>query len=99
MGTPEGRSTSGEKGTALIIALLLAVVPLLCRSLRQLAQLLRDPASRGHALMSAGFLIVLTVQWLFQPLIYADGLLFYFGLFGLGALAFSPAVMPPLDRE
>ena len=81
------------------IALLLAVVPLLCRSLRQLGQLLRDPASRGHALISAGFLIVLTVQWLFQPLIYADGLLFYFGFFGLGALAFSPAVMPPLDRE
>ena len=81
------------------IALLLAVVPLLCRSLRQLGQLLRDPASPGHALISAGFLIVLTVQWLFQPLIYADGLLFYFGFLGLGALAFSPAVMPPLDRE
>ena len=81
------------------IALLLAVVPLLCRSLRQLGPLLRDPASRGHALMSAGFLIVLTVQWLFQPLIYSDGLLFYLGFFGLGALAFSPAVMPPLDRE
>jgi len=81
------------------IALLLAVVPLLCRSLWLLGQLLREPASRGHALISAGFLIVLTVQWLFQPLIYADGLLFYFGFFGLGALAFLPAVMPPLDRE
>jgi len=81
------------------IALLLAVVPLLGRSLQQLGQLLRDPASRAHALISAGFLLVLTVQWLFQPLIYADGLLFYFGFFGLGALAFSPAVMPPLDRE
>ncbi|WP_415399110.1 hypothetical protein [Synechococcus sp. W4D4] len=81
------------------IALLLAVVPLLCRSLRQLGQLLRDPASRGHALISACFLIVLTVQWLFQPLIYADGLLFYLGFFGLGALAFAPALMPPLDRE
>ena len=81
------------------IALLLAVVPLLCRSLRLLGQLLRDPASRGHALISAGFLIVLTVQWLFQPLIYSDALLFYFGYFGLGALAFSPAVIPPLDRE
>ena len=81
------------------IALLLALVPLLCRSLRLLGQLLREPASRGHALISAGFLIVLTVQWLFQPLIYADGLLFYFGFFGLGALAVVPAVMPPLDRE
>ncbi|MDM7958587.1 MAG: hypothetical protein QUV04_02370 [Synechococcus sp. WH 8007] len=81
------------------IALLLAVVLLLRRSLQQLGQLLRDPASRGHALISAGFLIVLTVQWLFQPLIYADGLLFYFGFFGLGALAFSPVVMPPLDRD
>ena len=81
------------------IALLLAVVPLLRRSLQQLGQLLRDPASRGYALMSAGFLIVLTVQWLFQPLIYSDALLFYFGYFGLGALAFSPAVIPPLDRE
>ena len=81
------------------IALLLAVVPLLCRSLQQLGQLLRDPASPGHALISTGFLIVLTVQWLFQPLIYADGLLFYFGFFSLGTLAFSPAVIPPLDRE
>ena len=81
------------------IALLLAVVPLLCRSIRQLGQLLRDPASRGHALISAGFLIVLTVQWLFQPLIYADGLLFYFGFFGLGALAVAPALMPPSQRE
>ena len=81
------------------IALLVAVVPLLCRSSRQLGQLLREPASRGHALMSAGFLIVLTVQWLFQPLIYADGLLFYFGFFGLGALACSPVVPPSLDRE
>ena len=81
------------------IALLLAVVPLLCRSIRQLGQLLRDPASRGHALITAGFLIVLTVQWLFQPLIYADGLLFYFGFFGLGALAVAPALMPPSERE
>ena len=32
-------------------ALLLAVVPLLCRSLWQLAQLLRHPASRAHALI------------------------------------------------
>ena len=72
------------------IALLLAVVPLLCRLLRQLSQALTEPASRGDALMSASFLIVLTVQWLFQPLLYADGLLFYFGFFGLGALAFSP---------
>ena len=81
------------------IALLLSVVPLLCRSIRQLGQLLRDPASRGHALITAGFLIVLTVQWLFQPLIYADGLLFYFGFFGLGALAVAPALMPPSERE
>ena len=81
------------------IALLLAVVPLLCRSLRQLGPLLRDPASRGHALIAAGFLIVLTVQWLFQPLIYADGLLFYFGFFSLGALAFVPGDPPRFEND
>ena len=81
------------------IALLLAVVPLLCRSLRQLGHQLRDPASRGHALISAGFLIVLTVQWLFQPLIYADGLLFYFGFFSLGALAFAPVDPPRFEND
>jgi len=81
------------------IALLLAVVPLLCRSSLQLGQLLNDPASRGHALMSAGFLIVLTVQWLFQPLIYADGLLFYFGFFCLGALAFAPVDPPRFEND
>ena len=81
------------------LALLIGTVPLLLCSLRQLALLLRQPSSRGEALIGFGFLIVLTVQWLFQPLIFADALLFYFGFFGLGVLAFSPAVPPPLDKE
>ncbi len=81
------------------VAIMVAVVPLLCRAFRQLGHLLSDSSSRGYALIAAGFLIVLTVQWLFQPLIYADGLLFYFGFLGLGALAFLPVGPSPLDRE
>jgi len=81
------------------LALLLAVAPLLVRSLRSLGYLLKEPASRGHALIAAGFLIVLTVQWLFQPLIYADGLLFYFGFFSLGALAFAPVDPPRFEND
>jgi len=80
-------------------ALLLAVVPLFFRSLRTLGYLLKEPACRGHALIAAGFLIVLTVQWLFQPLIYADGLLFYFGFFSLGALAFAPVDPPRFEND
>ena len=80
-------------------ALLLAVVPLLVRSLRSLGHLLQQPSCRPHALIAAGFLIVLTVQWLFQPLIYADGLLFYFGFFSLGALAFVPADPPRFEND
>jgi len=81
------------------VAILVAVVPLLCRAFRQLGHLLSDSSSRGYALIAAGFLIALTVQWLFQPLIYADGLLFYFGFLGLGVLDFLPVVPPSLDRE
>ena len=81
------------------IALLLAVVPLLCRSVWHLCRLLKEPAYRGEALIGFGFLTALTVQWLFQPLIFSDALLFYFGFFGLGVLAFLPATFPPLDRE
>ena len=80
-------------------ALLLAVVPLLVRSLRSLGHLLQEPSRRPHALIAAGFLIVLTVQWLFQPLIYADGLLFYFGFFSLGALAFVPGDPPRFEND
>ena len=80
------------------ITLLLAVVPLLSRSLRQLCLLLEEAPCPAEALIGFGFVIALTVQWLFQPLIFSDALLFYFGFFGLGALAFSPAVTPPLDR-
>ena len=80
-------------------ALLLAVVPLLVRSLRSVGHLLKEPSRRPHALIAAGFLIVLTVQWLFQPLIYADGLLFYFGFFSLGALAFVPGDPPRFEND
>ena len=80
-------------------ALLLAVLPLLVRSLRSLGFLLQEPSRRPHALIAAGFLIVLTVQWLFQPLIYADGLLFYFGFFSLGALAFLPVDPPRFEND
>ena len=80
-------------------ALLLAVVPLLVRSLRSLGHQLQEPSCRSHALIAAGFLIVLTVQWLFQPLIYADGLLFYLGFFSLGSLAFMPADPPRFEND
>ena len=81
------------------IALVLALIPLLSRALHHLGQLLEEPPWTGNALLGMSFLIVLTVQWLFQPLIYADGLLFYFGFFSLGALAFVPGDPPRFEND
>ena len=59
----------------------------LWRSLGALAAGLSQREQRGGALLAASLLLCLTVQWLFQPLIFADGLLFYFGFLLLGFLA------------
>jgi hypothetical protein len=72
--------------------LLVVVLPLYCRALGQLRFALLDRGSAAPALITAGFLITLTVQWLFQPLIYGDGLLFYVGFVLLGYLAAKPPV-------
>ncbi|MEI6828777.1 MAG: hypothetical protein WCK64_02850 [Synechococcaceae cyanobacterium ELA445] len=72
-----------------MLALLLAMLPLLWRGGRHLIAALRRsaPADRAGALVAAGLLLTLTVQWLFQPLLYADGLFFYLGFLLLGYLA------------
>ena len=70
-----------------LLLLSLALLPLLWRSLRALAAGLNQSEQRGGALLAASLLLCLTVQWLFQPLIFGDGLLFYFGFLLLGFLA------------
>ena len=70
-----------------LLLLSLALLPLLSRSLQALAAGLSKSEHRGGALLAASLLLCLTVQWLFQPLIYGDGLLFYFGFLLLGFLA------------
>lgn len=71
------------------LLLLLVLIPLLCRAYVHLRVALRapEPGQLGGALVAAGLLLCLMVQWLFQPLIYGDGLLFYLGFLLLGYLA------------
>jgi hypothetical protein len=78
-----------------MLALLLAVLPLLWRGGRHLLAALRQgpSADRAGALVASGLLLTLTVQWLFQPLLYADGLFFYLGFLLLGYLA-APRPVP-----
>lgn len=70
-----------------VLLLSLALLPLLWRALQALRAGLCLREQRGGALLAASLLLCLTVQWLFQPLIFADGLLFYFGFLLLGFLA------------
>ena len=70
-----------------LLLLSLALLPLLWRSLRALAAGLSQTDQRGGTLLAASLLLCLTVQWLFQPLIFGDGLLFYLGFLLLGFLA------------
>lgn len=81
------------------LAVSLAMSLLYWRSLSRLLIWLQVPSCRPDALIASGFLIALTVQWLFQPLMYADGLLFYFGFLFLGALAFSPVHPGQFERD
>lgn len=74
-----------------LLALLLVLAVCLPPALRHLLQALRSPAQVAPALVLAGVLLTLAVQWLFQPLLYADGLLFFLGFLLLGFLAAGPA--------
>jgi hypothetical protein len=71
------------------LVLLLVLIPLLLKASLHLRVALRapEPGELGGTLVAAGLLLCLTVQWLFQPLIYGDGLLFYLGFLLLGYLA------------
>lgn len=82
-----------------VLLLLLVLIPLLFRACVHLRVALRapEPGQLGGALVAAALLLCLMVQWLFQPLIYGDGLLFYLGFLLLGYLAAkqpSPAGSP-----
>ena len=70
-----------------VLLLSLALIPLVWRALEALVQGLSQSDQRGGALLASSLLLCLTVQWLFQPLIFGDGLLFYFGFLMLGFLA------------
>jgi hypothetical protein len=74
------------------LLLLLALVPLLLRALASLAWVLRQETLQLDGCIAAGFLVCLSVQWLFQPLLYGDGLLFYVGFLLIGILAGEPSL-------
>jgi len=75
-----------------LLLLLLALVPLLLRALASLAWVLRQETLQLDGCIAAGFLLCLSVQWLFQPLLYGDGLLFYVGFLLIGILAGEPSL-------
>ena len=70
-----------------LLALVLALALCLPPALAQLRRALGSTEEAAPALLLAGVLITLAVQWLFQPLLYADGLLFFLGFLLLGFLA------------
>jgi O-antigen ligase len=70
-----------------LLALVLALACCLPPALVQLRRALGSTEAAAPALLLAGVLITLAVQWLFQPLLYADGLLFFLGFLLLGFLA------------
>ena len=67
--------------------LLFSVSPLVWQSFKAVQNGLRIPFQQPSVLLLASSALCLTVQWLFQPLLYADGLLFYVGFLLLGFLA------------
>ena len=75
-----------------LFLLLLALVPLLLRALASLALVLRQEKLQLDGCIAAGFLVFLSVQWLFQPLLYGDGLLFYVGFLLIGTLSGEPSL-------
>ena len=74
-----------------LVLLLLALFPLLLRSVVCLAHVLTQETLQLDGCIAAGFLLCLGVQWLFQPLLYGDGLLFYVGFLLIGTLAGEPS--------
>lgn len=77
-----------------LLALVLALALCLPPALQHLVQALRCRQQAAPALVLAGVLLTLVVQWLFQPLLYADGLLFYLGFLLLGFLAAARPTAP-----
>ena len=68
----------------------------LCLTAQLFVSLCATPIARLHCNMSIfflwAFISALVPQWLFQPLLYSDGLLYYMSFFALGALAASSSV-------
>jgi len=75
-----------------LLLLLLALVPLVLRAVASLVLVLRQEKRQLDGCIAAGFLLCLSVQWLFQPLLYGDGLLFYVGFLLIGTLAGEPSL-------
>jgi hypothetical protein len=68
------------------------LVPLVLRALASLVRVLRQEKRQLDGCIAAGFLLCLSVQWFFQPLLYGDGLLFYVGFLLIGTLAGEPSL-------
>lgn len=71
-------------GSIPLLLLIAAVVPLLVVVLRGF--FLALPGWNWHVSLRWSWLVLLFCQWMFQPLLYSDGLLYYFTFFVLGLL-------------
>lgn len=78
-----------------VLFLLLAVIPLLLEAFKAVSVGMRMPADQPAVLLASSLALCLTVQWLFQPLIFGDGLFFYLGFVLLGFLASRPHELQP----
>lgn len=77
------------------VALLCSILPLFLLACYNLAVVLKSNRTQLFTLLSSSLLICLAVQWLFQPLIFGDGLLFFISFALLGFLASSPHELQP----
>ena len=77
------------------LLLLLAVFPLLSRAVKAVRVAMRVPGDQAGVLLASSLALCLTVQWLFQPLLFGDALFFYLGFMLLGFLASRPHELQP----
>ena len=72
-------------GVIPFLLLVAAIIPVLVVVLRGL--ILAWPAWDWHVVLRWSWLVFLVCQWMFQPLLYSDSLLYYFSFYVLGLLA------------
>jgi len=83
-----------DAGLVPAILLTLLLLPLLLLALHAFLRCWRSRAWSWWIAWLWGWFVLLLGQWLFQPLLYADGLLFYLSFFGFALLAAGLRQLP-----